>query len=159
MLAVWLYGWIYQWNGKVMNTLYWTSSLTGFLQLYMPALPAFSHLLRWLVQFLNNISKKVWTFISMKGYINYMLYKDMLSSHSNNFGIYTQWALYYVFIRLVFSYLLVFCCFSISTLRFYELCAQICSSAYHCCNLWLFALLSPSCQLWLVLPFSSDLFH
>ena len=39
------------------------------------------------------------------------------------------------------------------------MCVQRCSSAYHCCNVWLFALLSPSCQLWPVCPFSSDLSH
>ena len=27
--------------------------------------------------------------------------------------------------------------------RFDALCVQRCSSAYHCCNVWLFALLSP----------------
>ena len=37
------------------------------------------------------------------------------------------------------------------------LCVQRCSSAYHCCNVWLFALLSTSCQLCRVWPFSSDL--
>ena len=31
---------------------------------------------------------------------------------------------------------------------FQTFCVQWCSSAYQCCNVWLFALLSPSCQLW-----------
>ena len=44
-------------------------------------------------------------------------------------------------------------------LRFDVLSVQRCSSAYHCCNLWLFELLSPSCPLWPVWPFSSDLSH
>ena len=47
-----------------------------------------------------------------------------------------------------YFYLLAFCCCSLSTLRFDALCVQRCSSAYHCCNVWLFALLSPSWQLW-----------
>ena len=36
-------------------------------------------------------------------------------------------------------------------------CVPRCSSAYHCCNAWLFALLSHSCQLQPVWPFSSAL--
>ena len=36
-------------------------------------------------------------------------------------------------------------------------CVQRCSYAYHCCNAWLFALLSPTGQLWPVWSFFSDL--
>ena len=38
---------------------------------------------------------------------------------------------------------------------FDTLCVQRCSSAYHCCDTWLFVLLSPSYQLRPVWPFSS----
>ena len=54
------------------------------------------------------------------------------------------------FIRYLLD-LLVFCCCSISTDTLH---IQRCSSAYHCCNVWLFALLSPSCELQPVWTFS-----
>ena len=58
-----------------------------------------------------------------------------------------------VFIRLV-----VFCRCSRCS-RCSRLMPQRCSSAHHCCNAWLFVLLSPSCQLRPASPFSPDLSH
>ena len=62
----------------------------------------------------------------------------------------TEYTLSEHFIRYLLELFLVCCGFD-------ALCVHRCSSAYHCCNVWLFALLSPSCQLRSVWPFSSDL--
>ena len=64
--------------------------------------------------------------------------------HKSTFWWYSNYMTSTCTLSELFFDVLVFCCCSLTTFRFDALCVQRCSSAYHYCNAWLFALLSPS---------------
>ena len=80
----------------------------------------------------------------------YFIYKRYL--HLYKGGQYTpsEHFIRYLFIRDLFLRLIGLIAAVVDPLKRCDaLSFPRCSSAHHCCNVWLFALLSPSCQLWL----------